>query len=148
MEDKIFENLLELYQSRGISFEHLLKNDVFKALPMEAKIRLIKEHADKLSDGIKFDSSDVKYLLKTVGATALAGGLLHQAYTRAFSANHPSPIMAAILAGASSAPIKSALGNINKFKTDMAHKRSIRESLEGIDEDGSIKLLARINGLR
>ncbi len=148
MEDKVFNNLITLYKTKGVSFEHLLKNEVFKALPVDVKIKLIKEHASELSDGIRFDSSDVKYLLKTIGSGAVAGFMLHQAYNRAFATNHPNPVLATIIAASSSVPIKNALGNVSKLRKDIAQKNLAKGYLKEVDSDSAIKLMAHINGLK
>lgn len=148
MEDKIFTSLLTLYASKGISFEHLLRNELFKSLPAEAKIRLLKEHASELSDGIKFDSSDVKYLLKTIGSGAFAGFMLHKAYTNIASSNNSNPVLATIMAGLSSVPLKNAYTNASNLYSDVAKKDMYKDSLKNIDDTKAITLLAKLEGLQ
>jgi hypothetical protein len=143
MEELVLRNLIELYKAKGISFEHLLKNEVFLALPVEARIKLIKAHAKELSDGVHFDSTDVKYLLKTIGSIAAVGlGAYHA--VRPLS----SPILKTIATSAAAGATYTAYDNFNNLRKDIKKKDMTRSLLTKPTDQNSVSLMAQLAGLK
>ena len=72
MEDKVLQNLITLYQSKGVSLDKLFQNPLFAQLPVEKKIELVKRYGSQAQQGTNWDSSDVKKILLGLGLAGLA----------------------------------------------------------------------------
>ncbi len=150
MEDKVFNTLLKMYKARGLSFEHLLRNPVFVALPIEAKVRLLNAHAKELADGVRVDSTDVKNILGTLGWGLAAAGTAYQVSSwLSKNKTADNPLLAAALTIASSLPVTKFVEGLSTTSSNLAYKDKLRNYLNSdMNDEQSIALMGSINGLK
>ena len=74
MDDKVLQNLITLYRSKGVPLDSIVNSELFKSLPVDKKLQVIKAVGNQSRDSIKtIDSSDVKKILLGLGLAAIAG---------------------------------------------------------------------------
>lgn len=76
IQQKVLNNLMTLYKSRGLSPEKMFENPMFRQLPIEQKIQMVKRFGEQVGSeqgkGIHWDKDDAKKLLLGLGLGALA----------------------------------------------------------------------------
>jgi hypothetical protein len=60
MHEELFLNLLKQYQDAGLSLDRIIKDSRFKALPLDQRVELLKEHGHTIRGGTKVDSQMIK----------------------------------------------------------------------------------------
>lgn len=75
LQQKVLDNLVSLYQSKGLSTERMFQNPMFKQLPIDQKIQIVKRFGQQNTvkgNGTYWDKEDAKKLLLGLGMGALA----------------------------------------------------------------------------
>jgi hypothetical protein len=76
VEDKIIQGLMELYTEKGVDLSALVNHELFKALPLDAKIRLLKQYATHIHSHTSrgLTNNDIKTILTDAAVAASVGG--------------------------------------------------------------------------
>lgn len=73
MDEKVLQNLIALYRSKGVPLDQVINSELFKSLPVEKKLVVMKalgrQSQDKLST---INKDDVKKILLGLGLGTLA----------------------------------------------------------------------------
>jgi hypothetical protein len=136
-QQKVLDNLVTLYQSKGLSPEKLFQNQMFLRLPIEQKIAMVKKYGEQnglgKGNGVHWDMEDAKTLLLGLGLTALtvaAGkGLLSN-----WEGSEGIPVADRItrIAGPSLGLVGAALGASSRMK-EFSNVYSNKKGLYGLD---------------
>ncbi len=137
MEDKVLQNLITLYRSKGIPLDQIVNSELFRSLPVEKKIAVIKSVGVESQSKIKtIDSSDVKKILLGLGLGVLGGIYANnianvyagnvqaaiKAGQGALSVAPPPMVMMAITGGMA----KGSISNLLNAKRDVTHKNMLK----------------------
>lgn len=137
MEDKVLQNLITLYRSKGVPLDSIVNSELFKSLPVDKKLQVIKAVGSQSQNRIKtIDSSDVKKILLGLGLGVL-GGMYANNITKVYAGN----VQAAIKAGQgalSAAPpplammaitgamAKGSISSLLDVRRNVSHKNSLK----------------------
>lgn len=72
MDDKVLQALITLYKSKGVPLDKIVNSELFKHLPVDKKIAIIKAVGDQSKSKMHVDSTDVKNILLGLGLGTLA----------------------------------------------------------------------------
>ena len=67
MDDKVLQALITLYKSKGVPLDKIVNSELFKHLPVDKKIAIIKAVGDQSKSKMHVDSTDVKNILLGLG---------------------------------------------------------------------------------
>lgn len=72
------KTLIDLYTKRGIDLSALINNTLFHNLPLNAKVKLIKEYASHISSSTPktLSTREINAIIGDAAAAALGGGLV------------------------------------------------------------------------
>jgi hypothetical protein len=110
MDEKILQNLITLYRSKGVQLDQIVNSELFKSLPVDKKLQVIKALGQQSQDKIKtIDSSDVKKILLGLGLATIAGVYLRDSYStlkasQLFNKTHAAAIAKGTLTAANTLP--------------------------------------------
>lgn len=78
MDERVLQNLITIYKSRGAPLDQVVNSEAFKSLPIDKKVQVIKSLGQQSQDSMKtFDKGTVKKLLLGLGAATLAGAYVY-----------------------------------------------------------------------
>lgn len=135
-DEKVLEHLITLYQMKGLSLDRVLRDPVFQQLPLDKKIKAVKDYGSSIESGISFDKDDVKKLLKVVGmgVTAAAAGFLAYSNAKRFAGSgSPLPLIGAITA--TSLPIGQVAGALGEYHQHQQKKEAVKDYLRYLSQN-------------
>lgn len=72
MHEELFLNLLNQYENKGLSLDRVITDSRFKTMPLEEKVRLLKDHGHTIHGGSHMDSK----FWKDLGAGAIGSAIM------------------------------------------------------------------------
>lgn len=73
MEDQILQKLVDMYHKDNLSLHKVLRDPVFKSLPLKKRVEFIQNNSGLIRQGTKLDSEDAGDLARILGGLAFAG---------------------------------------------------------------------------
>ncbi len=137
MDDKVLQNLITLYRSKGVPLDSIVNSELFKSLPVDKKLQVIKAVGSQSQDKIKtINSSDVKKILLGLGLGVLGGmymlntaNVFSAGVRRATEAGLPMssvPLPSFALVSGASAATAGGISNLVNSYRNVSHKNSLK----------------------
>lgn len=148
MEEQIIKSLLATYREKGVDLTNIVSNPIFMHLPLETKVRMLRQNADEILAGSRagISKTDIVQALKRAGTVAGISGAIAgfgAAEAVGFSPNS-LPIKTILRTAGIAAAASAGLSGLNMYMNKGIHdhrKSNFERLASNPTDDNALRVL-------
>lgn len=144
MQEQVLEKLIALYQAKGVRLDSIVNSDLFRSLPVEKRIQVIKAVGEKSKQTMgPFTKDDAKKILVGLGLGTLAavyGHNIYKAFTGSIAAGTGGLPSFSLLTGVGATGAAS-IGSLMSARNNYVDRQRLRQ-MNTQDTDSILNYLA------